>query len=74
MQTAGLSERSVSEWLTHAGVAINVQLVARSAGALERAQSVDANVITGLVQSSTLIHICRIRDIWTTVLPQHNAM
>jgi len=41
-------------------VAINVQLVARPAGALERPPSVDANMLAGPAQRQTLIHIWEI--------------
>ncbi len=50
LKWAGKQQGEVAEcqeWLTHTGVAINVQLVAGPAGALERSLSVDANVLTG---------------------------
>lgn len=47
----------------HTGVAINVQLVAGPAGALERSLSVDANVLAGPIKCQTLIHICAVESI-----------
>lgn len=49
--------QSLREPLTHTGVAIDVQLVAGPAGALEGSQSVGANVFTGPTQHGALIHI-----------------
>lgn len=46
-----------AEKLTHAGVTVDVELVAGPAGALERPASVDAKVLTGSTQRQALIHI-----------------
>lgn len=46
--SAGVGTAAILEFTfidVHAGVAINVQLVAGSAGAVERALSIDANVL-----------------------------
>lgn len=62
---------SSNERPTHAGVAIDVQLVAWPAGALEGSPSVDANVVTGPIWCRALIHIYGIRHVVNTA--QHDV-